>query len=73
MQEESESEEEEEEEEEEEGHGASVKYQKRKLAQLSSSDFRQEVIPPHSVASAGGCLPFLKLTQAYGTIIIFRN
>ncbi|KAH0850972.1 hypothetical protein HID58_095039 [Brassica napus] len=64
--EESESEEEEEEEEEEEGHGASVKYQKRKLAQLSSSDFRQEVIPPHSVASAGGCLPFLKLTQAYG-------
>ncbi|WZY79284.1 hypothetical protein YC2023_025668 [Brassica napus] len=61
-----ESESEEEEEEEEEGHGASVKYQKRKLAQLSSSDFRQEVIPPHSVASAGGCLPFLKLTQAYG-------
>ncbi|KAG5412012.1 hypothetical protein IGI04_008331 [Brassica rapa subsp. trilocularis] len=56
----------EEEEEEEEGHGASVKYQKRKLAQLSSSDFRQEVIPPHSVASEGGCLPFLKLTQAYG-------
>ncbi|KAF3541704.1 hypothetical protein F2Q69_00024893 [Brassica cretica] len=61
--------EEEEEEEEEEGHGASgvsVKYQKRKLAKLSSIDFRQEVIPPHSVASAEGCLPFLKLTQAYG-------
>ncbi|KAL0685885.1 hypothetical protein Bca4012_052733 [Brassica carinata] len=59
----------EEEEEEEEGHGASgvsVKYQKRKLAKLSSIDFRQEVIPPHSVASAEGCLPFLKLTQAYG-------
>ncbi|KAF2561669.1 hypothetical protein F2Q70_00018611, partial [Brassica cretica] len=56
-------------EEEEEGHGASgvsVKYQKRKLAKLSSIDFRQEVIPPHSVASAEGCLPFLKLTQAYG-------
>ncbi|CAH8299612.1 unnamed protein product [Eruca vesicaria subsp. sativa] len=66
--EESESEEEEEEEEEEEGHGASVvsiKYQKRKLAKLPSSDVR-EMIPPHSVASTEGCLSFLKRTQTYG-------
>ncbi|KAL0692380.1 hypothetical protein Bca4012_059560 [Brassica carinata] len=59
----------EESESEEEGHGASVvsmKNQKRKLAKPSSSDFREEVYPPHSVASAEGCLSFLKLTRTYG-------
>ncbi|XP_024007386.1 protein ALWAYS EARLY 1 isoform X2 [Eutrema salsugineum] len=52
-----------------EGHVASGvprKYLKRKRAKVSPSNFREEASTPHSIASAEGCLPFLKLTQAYG-------
>ncbi|CAH2044535.1 unnamed protein product [Thlaspi arvense] len=52
-----------------EGHGASgvpVKHQKRKRVKVPPSDFREEVIPPHSIASTEGCLSFFKMTQAYG-------
>ncbi|XP_056866024.1 protein ALWAYS EARLY 1 isoform X2 [Raphanus sativus] len=51
------------------GHGASGvsrKYQKRKRAKVPSSDIREEVISPHSIAPTEGCLSFLKLTQVYG-------
>ncbi|KAL1198036.1 Protein ALWAYS EARLY 1 [Cardamine amara subsp. amara] len=51
-----------------EGHdtsGVSRKHQKHKRAKVSSTDFREEVIPPHSIAPAVGCLSFLKQTQAF--------
>ncbi|VYS68097.1 unnamed protein product [Arabidopsis thaliana] len=41
------------------------KHLKRKRPQVLPSDFREEVVPPHSVASVEGCLSFLKQTQAY--------
>ncbi|KAG7552095.1 DIRP domain [Arabidopsis thaliana x Arabidopsis arenosa] len=41
------------------------KHLKRKRPQVRPIDFREEVIPPHSVASVEGCLSLLKQTQAY--------
>ncbi|XP_010455109.1 PREDICTED: protein ALWAYS EARLY 1-like [Camelina sativa] len=45
--------------------GVLRKNQKRKRAKVQASDFQEEVIPPHSIASAEGCLSHLKHTQAY--------
>ncbi|CAN8277137.1 unnamed protein product [Cochlearia groenlandica] len=51
---------------ESEGEGHDVSEVPRKHQKHKHIDFREKVVPSHSIASEEGCLPFLRQTQVHG-------